>query len=139
MYSWFKINKFKVIAAQRAPAAYALPKVWEVVTRWHVSQVGQLSSARINWPPYSSDITPLDFHLWNYVDDLVYFTPPPRSTEEHKDRIRNAVMTVGQDTLQRGWDEIAFRCDVFRVTKGTHTEHLWPRVQEHEYWETDLV
>lgn len=48
-------------------------------------------------------------------------------------------MTVGQDMLQRVWDEIAFRCDVFRFTKGTHTEHLWPRVQEHEYWEIDLV
>jgi len=33
-------------------------------------------------------------------------------------------MTVGQDMLQRVWDEIAFRCDVFRFTKGTHTEHL---------------
>ena len=48
-------------------------------------------------------------------------------------------MTVGQDTLQRVWDEIAFRYDVFRVIKGTHTEHLWPRVQEHEYWENGLV
>ena len=33
-------------------------------------------------------------------------------------------MTVGQERLQRVWDEIAFRCDVFRVTKETHTDQL---------------
>lgn len=43
-------------------------------------------------------------------------------------------MTVDQATLQRAWDEIAYRKDVRHVTKGAHNERLWL-----DYWETVIA
>ncbi|EFN82476.1 hypothetical protein EAI_06335, partial [Harpegnathos saltator] len=30
----------------------------------------------IEWPPRSPDIAPLDFFLWGYIKNKVYFTKP---------------------------------------------------------------
>ncbi|XP_053382297.1 uncharacterized protein LOC128549521 [Mercenaria mercenaria] len=39
------------------------------------------------WPPYSPDLSPLDFHLWGYLKDNVYY-PKPTSIRELKAAIR---------------------------------------------------
>jgi hypothetical protein len=33
-------------------------------------------------------------------------------------------MAVDHDTLTRAWNEIEYRIDVWRITKGGHIEHL---------------
>jgi len=38
--------------------------------------------------------------------------------------IRTAIETITVDMLQTVWNELDFRVDVCRITKGAHIEHL---------------
>jgi len=38
--------------------------------------------------------------------------------------IRTAIETITADMLQTVWNELDFRVDVCRITKGAHIEHL---------------
>ena len=76
-----------------------------------------------NLPPRSSDATPCDIFLWGYVNDQVYVPPLPASVPELKVRIRTAIETITADKLQTVWNELDYRVDVCRITKGSHTEH----------------
>ena len=39
-------------------------------------------------------------------------------------KIRTAIETITADMLQTVWNELDFRVDVCRITKGAHIEHL---------------
>ena len=54
----------------------------------------------------------------------VYVSPLPVSIPELKIRIRTAIETITADMLQTVWNELDYRVDVCRITKGTHKEHL---------------
>ena len=41
-----------------------------------------------------------------------------------KVRIRTAIETITADILQTVWNELDYRVDVCRITKGAHIEHL---------------
>ncbi len=56
-------------------------------------------SPYVQWPPRSSDLTPLDFYLWEYLKTLVYWTP----IESHNQ--------LGQ--------QIRYACDVVRADVNT--------------------
>jgi len=43
---------------------------------------------------------------------------------ELKVRIRTAIETITSDMLQTVWNELDYRVDVCRITKGAHIEHL---------------
>ena len=43
---------------------------------------------------------------------------------ELKVRIRTPTETITTDMLQTVWNELDFRVDVCRITKGAHIEHL---------------
>jgi len=77
-----------------------------------------------NLPPRSPDATPCDFLLWGYVKDQVYVPLLPASISEMKVRIRIAIGTNTADMLQTVWNELDYRVDVCRLTKGAHIEHL---------------
>ena len=78
----------------------------------------------VAWPPPSPDSTPCDFFLWGYVNDQVYVPPLPTSIPKLKVRIRTAIETITNDKLQTVWNELDYRVDVCRITKGAHIEHL---------------
>ncbi|PNF41577.1 hypothetical protein B7P43_G12103 [Cryptotermes secundus] len=59
------------------------------------------------WPPRSPDLTPLNFFLWGYVKSSVFRTPI-NGLDDLKTRI----------TLQ----ELKYRLDILRATKGAHIE-----------------
>jgi len=40
-------------------------------------------------------------------------------------RIRTAIQTVTTVMLQTVWNELDYRVDVCRITKGVHIEHLY--------------
>jgi len=44
---------------------------------------------------------------------------------ELKVRIRTAIETNTTDRLQTVWNELGYRGDVCRITKGAHIEHLY--------------
>ena len=76
------------------------------------------------WPPRSPDATPCDFFLWGYVKGQVYVPLLPASIPELKLRIRTAIETITSDMLQRVWNDLDYRVDICRITKGAHIEHL---------------
>ena len=43
---------------------------------------------------------------------------------ELKVRIRTTIETITADILQTVWNELDYRFDVCRITKGAHIEHL---------------
>jgi hypothetical protein len=53
-----------------------------------------------------------------------HVTPLPPSIPELKVRIRTAIETITADMLQTVWNELDYRIDVCRITKGAHIEHL---------------
>ena len=76
------------------------------------------------WPPSPPDATPCDFCLWGYLKDQAYGPPLPADIPELKVRIRTAIETITADVLQTVWNELDYRVDVCRITKGAHIEHL---------------
>ena len=72
----------------------------------------------------SPDATPCDFFLWGYVKDQVYVPPLPASIPELKVRIRTVIKTIMAVMLQTVWNELDYRVDFCRITKGAHIEHL---------------
>jgi hypothetical protein len=65
-------------------------------------------------------LTPCDFFLRDYVKDAVYVPPLPRNLQEVENRNVAALGRVTTDMLQGVWEEIDYRLDVFRVTRGAH-------------------
>jgi hypothetical protein len=61
------------------------------------------------------------FFLWGYVKSNVFRTPV-NGFDDLKNRIRNAISAIPADTFHRTWQELEYRLDVLRVTKGAHIE-----------------
>jgi hypothetical protein len=62
--------------------------------------------------------------VWGYVKDKILVPPLPASLEEMLARITEAVATIDADMSHRIWDEISYRRDICRVTRGKQIEHL---------------
>jgi len=65
------------------------------------------------------------YFCWVADKDQVYVPSPPASIPELKVRIRTAIETITTDMLQTVWNELDYRVDVCRITKGAHTEHMY--------------
>ncbi|GBM84505.1 hypothetical protein AVEN_67404-1 [Araneus ventricosus] len=76
------------------------------------------------WSPKSPDITPFDFFLWGFVKDKVFVPPLTSNLEDLRTRIGNALNLVTPDMLKRVREEMDYRLDVVRMTRGSHIEHL---------------
>lgn len=91
--------------------------------RW-IGRGGDHDQQFMSWPPRSPDLTPCDFFLWGYVKDSVFKPPLPRNVPELRARINDAFELIDGDMLRRVWEELDYRLDVCRITKGAHIEHL---------------
>jgi N-glycosylase/DNA lyase len=60
----------------------------------------------------------------NSAPNYIYVPPLPVSIPELKVRIRTAIENITVDMPQTVWDELDYRVDVCRITKGAHIEHL---------------
>jgi len=58
------------------------------------------------------------------MDLEVYVSPLSESIPELKVRIRTSIETITADMLQTVWNELDYRVDVCRITKGIHIENL---------------
>jgi len=56
--------------------------------------------------------------LRSSAEDRVFFPPLPISLNELKQRIKTAVASVDEDMLRSVWNELDYRVDICRVTKG---------------------
>jgi hypothetical protein len=70
---------------------------------------------------FKNSLQTLDFFLWGYVKDIVYRTKV-RDITNLKQRITDAIATIGEGMLQRTWQEIEYSLDVLRATNGAHIE-----------------
>lgn len=77
----------------------------------------------IEWPPRSSDLSPLDFFLWGHIKSKVYSTPPT-SLEDLRRRIidvcREVTPQVLQNVRERFEDNLYYCMEV----GGQHFQHL---------------
>jgi hypothetical protein len=71
-----------------------------------------------------SRCNPMLFLLWGYVKNQVYVFPLPAIIPELKVRIRTTIETITVDIATNSWNELDYRVDVCRITKGAHIEHL---------------
>ena len=76
------------------------------------------------WPPRSPDITPCDLWGGGYIKDRVFVPSLPRELANLKARMIAAVKNIDAPMLTRVWQELEYRIDVRRVTRGAHIEHL---------------
>ena len=76
------------------------------------------------WPPRSPDIAPCNFFVWGNVKDRVFVPLLPRELADLKTRIIAAVTNIDAPMLMRVWQELEYRIEVYRVTRGAHIEHL---------------
>jgi hypothetical protein len=92
--------------------------------RW-IGRAGANDVVWCRWPPRSPDLTPCDFFLWGYIKDKVSVPPLPRSLPELRQRFTTAIASITRDTLHKVWDELDYRFDICRMTRGAYMESLW--------------
>jgi hypothetical protein len=65
-------------------------------------------------------------HMVNHVAQgaCTHVPPLPRDLPQLRQRIVEAVAAIDRRMLQRVWQELDYRIDICRVTKGGHIEHL---------------
>lgn len=108
------------------PHWYLFVREWlnvQVPDRW-IGRNGENDRALFRWPPRSPNITPFDFFLWCFIKDRVFVPPLPNDLPELRQRIEQAIASITPDVLTKVWEELDFRLEVCRVTKGAHIEHL---------------
>jgi len=91
---------------------------------FNIGRTGQKDDALMRWPPRSPDLTPYDFFLWGFVKDTVFVPPLPANLQDLRNRITAAVALVDRDMLTRVWNEMDYRIDFCRITKGGYIKHL---------------
>jgi hypothetical protein len=73
-----------------------------------VARIGR--GGRMAWPPRSPDVTNLNFSVWGYVKDEVFFPPLPASLEVLQARATEAVAIIDGDMIHRILEEISYSC-----------------------------
>jgi hypothetical protein len=79
------------------------------------------NSQQINYASIMVILTPIE------NESLQVFLKPARIFANLRDlryRITSSVALVNRDMLIRVWDEMDYRIDVCRISKGGHIEHL---------------
>jgi hypothetical protein len=90
-----------------------------LIITWIERWIGR--SGPIAWPPRSPDLTPVDFFLWGYVKNIVYQVKI-NDLQHLKACIRDVVAMVTPNMLQATWNEVEYRLDICRATKGACIE-----------------
>ena len=86
-------------------------------TRW----IGR--GGPVSWTARSPDLTPCDFFLWSYLKDRV-FAIRPNTIAELKTKIRSAIASISEDTLQKVVKNTEFRLRFLLRQRGGHFENL---------------
>jgi hypothetical protein len=64
----------------------------------------------------------MDFFMWGFVKDNVYVPPLPTTLHVLQIWIRDACANTDQEILHNVWQEVGYRFDVARATRGAHVE-----------------
>lgn len=75
------------------------------------------------WPPRSPDLTPMDFFIWGYIKNEVYFHTPT-TKEDLQQRVRIAFNSIPPETIRRAVGDVIRRCEKCLEVEGNVFEHL---------------
>ncbi len=75
------------------------------------------------WPPYSSDLSPLDHFLWSYVKSKCYKNDP-KTVEELRKEIKRIFREFDNTILPRVLCNFLTRLDCVIENEDSHVEHL---------------
>ncbi|GFW25051.1 uncharacterized protein TNCV_3155541 [Trichonephila clavipes] len=78
---------------------------------------------RVNWPPRSCDLTPLDYFLWGYVKSLVY-ADKPQTLDPLEDNIRRVIADIRPQMLEKVIENWTSRLDYIRASRGSHMPEI---------------
>lgn len=76
------------------------------------------------WPPYSPDLTVLDFFLWGYVKKFVYDDHTPQNVEGCENLIRQAFASVTVEMLRRARRNFEMRVHLCVEVMGGRFENI---------------
>lgn len=74
----------------------------------------------VRWPPRSPDLTVLDFFIWGYVKERVYYPTAPATLEILEERILRAFRCITPQMLQNALRETIERAEMCREHGGMH-------------------
>ncbi|GFX40073.1 DUF4817 domain-containing protein [Trichonephila clavipes] len=72
----------------------------------------------VNWPPRSSDLTPLDYFLWGYVKSLVY-ADKSQTLDHLEDNIRRVIADIRLQMLEKVIENWPSRLDYIQASRGS--------------------
>lgn len=81
------------------------------------------STKGTDWPPYSPDLSPMDYFLWGRVKDKVY-KYKPKDLSELKDKIRDTMESIPEAELRPTIDNFEKRLRLTISKKGDHIEDM---------------
>jgi hypothetical protein len=73
------------------------------------------------WPPFSPDLTPMDFFLWGWIKSRVY-TTPIGNIAELRGRIERAFQELPQQMINRALDSYKRRLERCLAVNGRGVE-----------------
>ncbi|XP_015594169.1 uncharacterized protein LOC107267241 [Cephus cinctus] len=76
-----------------------------------------------HWPPRSSDLTPMNFFLWEHMKSVIYRTPVETLQELHL-RIDSALRSITPEMLKNCQSSLLQRARCCIQANGGHFEHL---------------
>ena len=80
-------------------------------------------NGRVEWPPRSYDLTPLDLFLWGHIKSLVYANKS--ATLDHlKDNIQREIANVLVEMCARVVENWVQRIDRCKRARGGHMTHI---------------
>ncbi|GFW40309.1 uncharacterized protein TNCV_1018671 [Trichonephila clavipes] len=78
---------------------------------------------RVNWPPRSCDLTPLEYFLWGYVKSLVC-ADKPQTLDHLEDNIRRVIADIRPQMLEKVIENWTSRLDYIRASRGSHMPEI---------------
>ena len=77
----------------------------------------------IPWPPYSPDLSPLDFFLWGWAESHVRRIKPS-SISELKTAVEEVIGSVPEDFVRAAAANVRKRCEACLTASGGHFEYF---------------
>ncbi|GFW24492.1 uncharacterized protein TNCV_607331 [Trichonephila clavipes] len=94
-----------------------------VPNQW-IGRKGPHDNVCFAWLLRSPDLKPCDLHLWQFIKNTVYVPSLPDDLPDLRHRIEAAVARITSDTVNKVWDELAYRLAVGHVTNATHIDQF---------------
>ena len=106
----------------------APPHCSRVAIDWLTEKFGEerliSRNSKFLWPPYSSDLNPLDFYFWGYLKSKVYTNPYPRTVDELKLNIRRECRKIGKIQISSAINNLNSRLQYVLAKKGGYFEQI---------------